>query len=119
MKKLCIIFRHAPHGTPNGREALDLAMLSASFDQQVSLIFTHDGVLNLVANQNPELIGAKDYISTFKALPLYDIDNIYVCQDSLIKFGLKNDSLAIKNAQAVNSDFIKTHLIASDEVLVF
>ena len=40
MKKLAIIFRRAPHGSASGREGLDLALLSASFEQEVSLIFT-------------------------------------------------------------------------------
>ena len=119
MKTLCIIFKTAPHGNPNGREALDLALLSASFDQKVILIFSDEGVLNLVENQNPELIKAKDYIATFKALPLYEIDDIFVCQQSLLEFGLSKNTLNINEAQIADQQCIQTQLKLADEVLVF
>ncbi|MGL4834236.1 MAG: DsrE family protein, partial [Shewanella sp.] len=48
MKKICILFRSAPHGTTKGREGLDLALLSASFEQEVSLLFVDEGILHLV-----------------------------------------------------------------------
>jgi len=118
MKKIAIIFRRAPHGTPHGREALDLALLSASFEQQVSLIFADEGVLNLVAQQVPELVGAKDYIATFGALPLYDVDTILVCQDSLAQYGLTDKALTIA-AVPVAAAVIAQHLADVDEVLVF
>ncbi|BDM64321.1 sulfurtransferase TusC [Shewanella sp. NFH-SH190041] len=118
MKHLCIIFRRAPHGTAHGREALDLAMLSASFEQQITLIFADEGVLNLISEQQPELVGARDYIATFKALPLYDIEDVLVCNDSLTEFGLKRSVLNI-DAQVVSAETITARLREADEVLVF
>lgn len=119
MKKLCIIFRTAPHGNPQGREALDLAMLCASFEQEVSLVFTDEGVLHLLPNQMPELIKAKDYISTFRALPLYDIDHVLVCHDALTEFGINQTPLNIDNALIVGKELISAQLQQADEVLVF
>ena len=118
MKHICIVFRRPPHGTPHGREALDLALLSASFEQQVTLIFTDEGVLNLVSDQHPELIGARNYIATFKALPFYDIEDVLVCSDSLNEFGLKRSILNIE-AEVVVADVISQRLLDADEVLVF
>ncbi|MGL5360212.1 MAG: sulfurtransferase complex subunit TusC [Shewanella sp.] len=118
MKKICILFRSAPHGTTKGREGLDLALLSASFEQEVSLLFVDEGVLHLVKEQQPELIGAKDYIATFKALPLYDIDTVLACKQSLTDYGLSLGLLTIP-VTAVNDDSIAAHLKSVDEVLVF
>ncbi len=118
MKKLTIIFRHPPHGTPHGREALDLALLSASFEQEVSLIFVDEGVLNLVKMQHPELVGAKDFIATFGALPLYDVDTVLACKTSLLEYGLDNTELTIKLDQVSPAE-ITQHLADADEVLVF
>ncbi|MBW8185458.1 sulfurtransferase complex subunit TusC [Shewanella nanhaiensis] len=118
MKKLTIIFRRAPHGSPHGREALDLALLSASFEQEVSLIFVDEGVLNLVKAQQPELIGAKDFIATFGALPLYDIDTILACEASLQEYGLANAELTIAPS-IVTPSTIREQLASADEVLVF
>lgn len=118
MKKLCIVFRSPPHGTTQGREALDLALLSASFEQQVSLVFVDEGVLHLVRDQQPELLGGKDYLATLKALPLYDIDTVLVCKQSLADFGLSHGLLAIAVSVA-NDEAISAHLNHVDEVLVF
>ncbi|AQS36252.1 sulfur relay protein TusC/DsrF [Shewanella psychrophila] len=118
MKKLMIIFRRAPHGTPHGREALDLALLSASFEQEVSLIFVDEGVLHLLPEQQPEYAGAKDYIATFGALALYDIETVLACQSSLERFGLVNSELTI-SVEKVTSQNITAQLQVADEVLVF
>ena len=118
MKKLCIVFRHGPHGTAKGREALDLALLSASFEQEVSLLFTDEGVLHLLNNQQPELVGAKDYIATFGALPLYDVETLLVCQDSLSELSIKATDCKF-DAQVSTARQISTHLNDVDEVLVF
>ena len=118
MKKLTIIFHRAPHGSPHGREALDLALLSASFEQKVSLIFVDEGVLNLIKNQQPELVGAKDFIATFGALYLYDIDTILACEASLREYDLDNTELTI-TPDKVTQSAIRQHLADADEVLVF
>jgi tRNA 2-thiouridine synthesizing protein C len=48
MKKLTIVFRKSPLGTTSGREGLDFAMLSASFEQEVSLVFINDAVKTIL-----------------------------------------------------------------------
>ncbi|MDD8058222.1 MULTISPECIES: sulfurtransferase complex subunit TusC [Shewanella] len=118
MKSLAIVFRHAPFGSTSGREGLDVAMLSASFEQQVSLIFTDEAVLHLLGGQTPEQAGAKDYLSALKALPLYDIETVLVCSDSLQQLGLNASELNIE-AEVVGADMITKTLQAVDEVLVF
>ncbi|WOT06830.1 sulfurtransferase complex subunit TusC [Shewanella youngdeokensis] len=118
MKQLCIIFRQAPHGNAQGREALDLALLSASFEQEVSLIFTDEGILNLLDNQEPELIGAKDYIATFGALPMYDVDTILVCQQSMQTLAIQASDFKI-DVEVCSAAKITHHLSLVDEVLVF
>jgi len=104
MKSLVIIFRHPPLGTTSTREGLDFAMLSASFEQQVSIVFTNDAVLHL--------------LSAFKALSLYDIDTVLVCAESMNTFGLQASDLSIA-ASIVNAEVITQTLQAADEVLVF
>ncbi len=118
MKKLTIIFRHAPHSTSHGREALDLAMLSASFEQEVSLIFVDEGILHLLPNQHSELVGSKDYIATFKALPLYDVEDLFVCQTSLEQLEIPASHLNLA-PEILDTRAIANKLSQADEVLVF
>lgn len=118
MKKLCIVFRHGPHGNAKGREALDLALLSASFEQEVSVLFTNEGVLHLLDKQTPELIGAKDYIATLGALPLYEVETILVCKDSLKALCINEDEIKF-DVEFFSAKKISAHFQEVDEVLVF
>lgn len=118
MKKITVVFRHAPHGSACSREGLDFALLSASFEQQVTLIFVDDGVLNLLANQQPAHIGCRDYIATFKALPLYDIEQVFVCQQSLQARTLNLEHCAI-TVEPLEPEAITAQLQLADEVFVY
>jgi len=118
MKKLCVVFRHGPHGTAHGREALDLAMLAASFELEVSLLFCDEGVLHLLQGQEPEKIGCRDYISTFKALPFYDVEIQLVCKQSLADYGLSKAALE-EELQILDAAAITAHLQSVDEVVVY
>ena len=57
--------------------------------------FIDDGVLNLLDGQNPELLLQKDFIRTFKLLDLYDIEQRFVCADSLDQYNLNTEQLII------------------------
>lgn len=118
MKKVTIIFRRGPHDTAAGREGLDLALLSASYEQEVSLVFTADGLFNLLSDQTPEVIGCKDYMATFKALPLYDIDSVLVCQNTMDAFGLTDKDFFIP-ITVCRPDVIQQQLQSADQVWVF
>ncbi|QIR14688.1 sulfurtransferase complex subunit TusC [Shewanella aestuarii] len=118
MKKIYILFRHSPYGSTTNREGIDLALLSASFEQQVSLVFCNEALLHLLPNQQPEKVGSKDYISVFKAFELYEIETVLACQDSMNLLGLTANDLAIE-ANIVNAKVIAEQLQDADEVLVF
>lgn len=118
MKQICIVFRHAPYGTTHTREGIDFALLSASFEQQVSLIFCDEAVLHLLPEQHAELAGSKDYVSVFKAFDLYEIETVLACEQSLNTMGLTVDDLAI-DVQSASAQAITAQLALADEVLVF
>ncbi|WP_028304067.1 sulfurtransferase complex subunit TusC [Oceanospirillum maris] len=93
MSDLLIMFRKAPIGTSWAREALDLALVGAAFGQHVSLLFMGDGVYQLLTNQQPESVGQKGTQAMMKALPMYDIEQIFVSQQCLADRGLTQDQL--------------------------
>lgn len=118
MKKICIIFRRAPHGTSNGREGLDLALLCATYEQNVAIIFVDEGIFHLIKSQKPENIGAKDYIATLKALPMYEIDNVFVCRKSLKDYGINANELTLSLTE-ISVEEINKQIQFANEVLVF
>jgi tRNA 2-thiouridine synthesizing protein C len=81
---LAIINSKAPFSSSHGKDALDIALVFGSFEQQVSLFFQGDGVYQLISHQDGSLLFIKDYLKTFSAFEFYDIEDIYVCQQSLV-----------------------------------
>ena len=81
---LAIINSKAPFSSDFGKDALDVALIFGSFEQKISLFFQGDGVYQLIAKQDGTLVSIKDYLKTFSAFEFYDIEDIYVCQQSLV-----------------------------------
>ena len=77
-KKILYVNRKAPHGSIYALESLEVVLIGAAFEQDVSLAFIDDGVYQLMLNQNTSDIGVKNFSPTYKALGDYDINQIYV-----------------------------------------
>jgi tRNA 2-thiouridine synthesizing protein C len=92
LNPIAILNTQSPYANALAQESLDMAMAASSFDQAVWLFFMDDGVLQLVDGQNPKGIGRKAFTKGIAALPLYDIDRIYVCANSLKERGLDTPS---------------------------
>lgn len=119
MSATAIITKSLPFGKNAGKDALDLALLFGSYEQQISLFFIGDGVYHLLQNQTPEKIGAKDYISTYKALAFYDIENVYVCKESLNQRGLLSNENILADAQILDKNALTNALNHHNTVYTF
>jgi tRNA 2-thiouridine synthesizing protein C len=102
-KSVAIINTQAPFSSAAGKEALDAALIFGSYEQAISLFFMADGVFQLIGDQNATAIETKDYLKTFSALPFYDIENIYVCQQSLTERNLSTN-FHLDNVQVLSND---------------
>lgn len=115
-KTISLIIRQAPYGTSRAKAALDMALSAAVFEQAVQLIFIDDGVFQLVSNQNPGTIGAKNTSAALAALPLYGIETVHVAEESLEQRGLSVEDLSIP-VQMCSLQEISTLLHKSDSVI--
>jgi len=93
VKKFMYVNRKAPYGTIYAWESLEVVLIGAAFDQDVSLSFIDDGVFQLVKNQNTEQIGMKNFSPTYRTLGDYEIKTIYVEKESLEERGLSIEDL--------------------------
>ncbi|AKL14829.1 Intracellular sulfur oxidation protein DsrF [Phytobacter ursingii] len=119
MKRIAFIFTSAPHGSAAGREGLDALMAASAFTDDIGVFFIGDGVFQLLANQQPKAILARDYIATFKVLPLYDIETCWVCQASLRERGLSDATQFVLPAQLLAPDVLRDQLDGYDVVMTF
>jgi|TARA_R110001583_G_scaffold9571_2_gene45226 tRNA 2-thiouridine synthesizing protein C len=90
-KLTAILNSKAPYSNTAGKDALDIALIFGSFEQPTSLFFQGDGVWQLIQEQNGSIISVKDYLKTFAAFEFYDLENIYICQESLCQRSLTTD----------------------------
>ena len=63
IKKFMYVNRKAPYGTIYALESLEVVLIGAAFDQDVSLAFMDDGVFQLAKGQKTEGIGMKNFHS--------------------------------------------------------
>lgn len=116
--KLCFLMSHSPYGSTLARDALDMALASAAFDQQVSLLFIGDGVFQLAANQHSDTCELKNIEKTLSALELYDIQHCYACEASITERNLSDLSSKI-NIQRANPQAIEQIIAKADQVMSF
>ena len=95
VKKFMFVNRKAPYGTVYALEALEVVLISAAFDQDVSMVFLDDGVYELVKGQHTKAIDVKNFSPAYRALEGYDIEKLYVDADSLAARGLTADNLLV------------------------
>ena len=92
-KKFLFVNRKAPYGTIYAWESLEVVLISAAFEQDVSLAFMDDGIYQLTKGQDTSGIGMKNFSPTYAALGDYEITKIYVEKESLEERGLTLDDL--------------------------
>jgi tRNA 2-thiouridine synthesizing protein C len=95
VKKFMFVNRKAPYGTIHALESLEVVLIAATFDQDVSLVFVDDGVYELVKGQNSKAIGIKNFSPTYRALEGYDVEKLYVERESLDARGLTEKDLLV------------------------
>ncbi|AKH62945.1 MULTISPECIES: sulfurtransferase complex subunit TusC [Photorhabdus] len=119
MKRIAFVFTKAPHGDSSGREGLDALLATSALTEEIGVFFISDGVLQLLPDQQPDRILARNYIATFKVLPLYDIEKYYLCQEDLIMRGLSAVRSCILDVEVIPAKAIREKLAGYDVVLTF
>ncbi|MEZ0151117.1 MAG: sulfurtransferase complex subunit TusC [Candidatus Reddybacter sp.] len=82
-KDVLLVFRHAPYGSALAREGLEAALACGAMGAKTSVLYINEGVWQLLASQNGGAIDCKNQAAMAGALPLYDVDAIWVDEDSL------------------------------------
>ncbi|MCH8057757.1 MAG: sulfurtransferase complex subunit TusC [Proteobacteria bacterium] len=95
VKRFMYVNRRAPYGTIYALECLEVVLVAAAFDQDISVVFMDDGVYQLKKNQDTTGIGMKNFSKTFGALEDYGVEKIYVEKESLDARGLSAGDLVI------------------------
>jgi len=118
VKKFMMLNRKAPYGTVYALESLEVVLISATFDQDVSLVFMDDGVYQLAKGQNTKAIEMKNFSPTYRALEGYDVEKLYVERESMDARGLTEADLLVP-VEVLSSAEVGKLMAEQDVVLSF
>lgn len=118
VKKFMFVNRKAPYGTIYALEGLEVVLISAAFEQDVSMAFIDDGVYELAKGQDTKAIGQKNFSPTYRALEGYDIEKLYVDQASLEERGLTEADLLV-DVQVMESAELAAMMAEQDVLISF
>ncbi len=119
MNRIAVVFTHAPHGSAAGREGLDAVLAFSALTDEIGVFFIADGVLCLLPEQQPEKILARNFIATFGVLPVYDIDQCYICAASLAERGLASVTQWVLDARILPPVEWRQQLSGYDRIVTF
>jgi len=117
-KKFMFVNRTAPYGTAYALESLEVVLITAAFDQDVSLVFIDDGVWQLKKGQQTKGIETKNFSPTYRALEGYDVEKLYVERESMAARGLAESDLIV-DVTVLAADELGRLMDEQDVVLSF
>jgi tRNA 2-thiouridine synthesizing protein C len=118
VKKFLYVNRKAPYGTIYALESLEVVLITAAFDQDVSLAFIDDGIYQVVKGQHTKALDVKNFSPTYRALEGYDIEKLYVEKESMEARGLKEEDFVVP-VKVINAQEMADLMQSQDVVMSF
>ena len=117
-KRFLYVNRKAPYGTIYGLESLEVVLIGAAFEQDVSLAFMGDGVYQLAKGQDTKGLEVKNFSPAFRALEDYDVTKLYVEKEALHDRGLNESDLLVP-VEIVSAQRMAEIMESQDVILSF
>jgi len=118
IKKFLYVNRRAPYGTIYALESLEVVLIAAAFEQDVSLAFIDDGVYEIVKGQDTKGTEMKNFSPTYRALEGYDVEKLYVEKESMEARGLTEKDFLVP-VQVLTAGEMADLMESQDVVLSF
>lgn len=101
-----MVFHSPPYATDINKAGIDYTLAAAVFEQNLSCLFMGKGILQLLANQNPDSIKQKSTEKMLNAFEMYDIENIYIDEDALNEYQISTEQLCL-NGKIIGNQAIQ------------
>jgi tRNA 2-thiouridine synthesizing protein C len=118
VKKFLYLNRRAPYGTVYALESLEVVLIGAAFEQDVTMVFVDDGVYQLKKGQDTKGVEMKNFSPTYRALEMYDVEKLYVERESMEARGLTEDDFIVP-VQVLSSKELSDLTEEQDVILSF
>ena len=110
-RRILFIVAHAPRRGALAAETLDEILIGAAFEQKISVLFTGDGVYQLLEHPDTDNI-ARGY----RALPTYDVNDVYIDKKAAQQRGISLDALVLP-VRPLSRHGIQT-LVADNDIVI-
>lgn len=118
VKRFMYVNRRAPYGTIYALESLEVVLIGAAFEQDVSMAFIDDGVYEIKKGQDTKAVEMKNFSPTYRALEMYDVEKLYVERESMEARGLTEDDFVVP-VQVLSSKELADLMEEQDVILSF
>ena len=118
IKKFMFLNRKAPYGTVYALESLEVVLIAATFDQDVSVVFMDDGIFEIAKGQNTKAIEMKNFSPTYRALDGYDVEKLYVERESMDARGFTEADFVVP-VEVLSANELGQLMAEQDVVLSF
>jgi tRNA 2-thiouridine synthesizing protein C len=118
VKRFLYVNRRAPYGTVYALESLEVVLIGAAFEQDVSMVFIDDGVYQIKKGQDTKGVEMKNFSPTYRALEMYDVEKLFVERESMEARGLTEDDFVVP-VQVLSAKDLADLMEEQDVVLSF
>jgi tRNA 2-thiouridine synthesizing protein C len=118
-KSLLVVVRQPPYSSSLARTSLEVALSSASFEQEIGLLFMGDGVLQLLPEQDSTAIGARNMAKLIASFPLYDLNALFADEAALQRYGFADKHQFPASLQRLDNNAMRLLFDQYDHILGF
>ncbi|MEO5339103.1 MAG: sulfurtransferase complex subunit TusC [Magnetococcus sp. MYC-9] len=116
IKKIMFTVRKAPHGSIYVYEGLEVKLIMAAYDADISVVFLDDGVFALKKGQDTKELGIKGFAATYGALMDYEIQKVYVDRHSMEVRGMTEEDLLVIGEDEETEEPVTPQVIDAQEI---
>ncbi len=116
VKKIMFTVRKPPHGTIYVYEGLEVKLIMAAYDADITVVFLDDGVFALKKGQDTKELGIKGFAATYGALVDYEITKVLVDRGSMEARGMTEEDLLVIGEDEDTEEPIKPTVVDSDVI---
>ena len=116
IKKIMFTVRKPPHGSIYVYEGLEVKLIMAAYDADISVVFLDDGVYALKKGQDTKELGIKGFAATYGAFMDYEIENVVVDRHSMEIRGMTEDDLLFIGEDEDTEEPVKPRVVDSQEI---
>jgi tRNA 2-thiouridine synthesizing protein C len=116
VKKIMFTVRKAPHGSIYVYEGLEVKLIMAAYDADISVVFMDDGVFAVKSGQDTKELGIKGFAATYGVLVDYEISKVFVDRQSMEERGMTQADLLVIGEDEDTEEELRPTVIDASEI---